>query len=224
MGHLKIYLLVCIMSMVAIEARTELDWKSRATTLLCNHPGSRTDKATKIRKELHSTYPDFSFYISIMNEDVDLTYHTDNDNSSEKEQWEEVCGYNMFIWYKKDSKIGKRRCFSENKSIVKDIIRTADSQGSSNYDVMLVLDRLMEQSGIDFHLISVEDGNFQSQRMLLIFPVLVIQLLRLATMKFLFTLSSSSDLNKSGSSSPYKWLSSSVTVSFRRGFESSYWF
>ena len=162
MGPLKIYLLVCVMSMVTIEARTELDWKSRATTLLCNHPGSRSEKATKIRKELHSTYPDFSFYISVMNEDVDLTYHTDNDNSSEKEQWEELCGYNMFIWYKKDSKIGKRRCSSENKSIVKDIIRTADSQGSSNFNVMLVLDRLMEQSGIDFHLISVEDGNFQS--------------------------------------------------------------
>jgi len=83
MGHLKIYLLVCMMSMITIEARTELDWKNRATTLLCNHPGSRSDKVTKIRKELHSTYPDFSFYISVMNEDVDLTYHTDNDNSSE---------------------------------------------------------------------------------------------------------------------------------------------
>ena len=160
MGHLKIFLLLCIMSVVTTEARTKLNWRSRASTLLCNHPGSRSDKAVKIRKELLSTYPDWSWYVSVMDDDVSWSF--DHDLSSTEEQWKHVCGYNMFIWFKKDSKIDKRPCSSADTSIVEDIIRIADSQGFSSSDVRIDIDRLMRQSGIGFHLISVDDGNSHS--------------------------------------------------------------
>jgi len=160
MGHLMILLHLCIMSVVMTEARTQLNWRSRASTLLCNHPGSRSDKALKIRKELHSTYPDWSWYVSVMDDDV--SWSSDHDRSSTEEQWKHVCGYNMFIWYKEDSKIDKRPCSSVDTSIVEDIIRTADSQGYSSSDVRFDINRLMREYGIGFHLISVDDGNRHS--------------------------------------------------------------
>ena len=133
------------------------DW-SGVTDLLCNHPVSRSDNAIKIRDELHSTFPDFSFYVSVMNDDVFWSYYTKN--SCEKEEWKDTCGYNMFMWHMEDSKI--EPCSSEDISTVEDIIRTADSQGFSRSDVLFDIESLMKQSGIGFHLISVDDGYLQS--------------------------------------------------------------
>ena len=158
MDPLKIYLFVCLMLIFSIEARLESDWHSDVTDLLCNHPGSRSDKAIKIRDELHSTFPDFSFYVSVMNDDVFWSYYTKN--SCEKEEWKDTCGYNMFMWHMEDSKI--EPCSSEDISTVEDIIRTADSQGFNSIDVKFDIDRLMKRFGIDFHFIYVDDGKSQS--------------------------------------------------------------
>ena len=94
--------------------------------------------------------------------DDDVSWSSDHDQLSGEEQWKNVCGYNMFIWYKKDSKIDKTPCSSEDRSIVEDMIKTADSQGFSSSDVRSDVDRLLRKSGIDFHLIFVDDGNSHS--------------------------------------------------------------
>ena len=160
MGSMKIFLFVCLMLVVKSKAAPQSFWKRYASTLLCNHPGSRSDKALKIRESLHDIFPDYSWYVSVMDDNVSGSYL--HDTSSEVKQWKNKCGYNMFIWYKEDSKIAKSPCSSEDISIVEDILRIADSHGFSRSDVLFDIERLMKQSGIGFHLISVDDGYLQS--------------------------------------------------------------
>ena len=160
MGSLKFFLLVCLMLVVKSKAGPQSFWKRYASTLLCEHPGSRSDKALKIRKSLHDIYPGYSWYVSVMDDNVSGSYL--HDTSSEVQQWKNKCGYNMFIWYKEDSKIAKGPCSYEDVSIVEDILRIADSHGFSRSDVLFDIERLMKQIGIGFHLISVDNGNRHS--------------------------------------------------------------
>ena len=145
MGSLKIFLLVCLILVVKSKAAPQSFWKRYASTLLCNHPGSRSDKALKIRESLHDIFPDYSWYVSVMDENVSGSYLYDT--SSEVKQWKNKCGYNMFIWYKADSKIDKNTCSSEDISIVEDVIRTADAQGFSRSDVQPLLFKCLCQFG-----------------------------------------------------------------------------
>ena len=130
------------------------------STLLCEKRISIDEKAVKIKEDLHDRYPYYSWYVRIMDDNV--AGKILHDKSSEVKQWKNKCGYNMFIWYKEDSKIAKGPCSSKDISVVEDIIRTADSQGISRSDVLFDIESLMEQSGIGFHLLSVDDGYLQS--------------------------------------------------------------
>ena len=159
------FFLLCSMFVVinikgTAAAATHPDWKNHARILLCNHPGSREDKATKIRDELHSDYPDYSWYVNVMESDVAWGFHRDAESASW--QWVNTCGYNMFIWYKADSLTDKKTCSSKDRSEVAEIIKAADSKGLSNHEVKDKIQRLMKISGIGYHLISVDDGHSQS--------------------------------------------------------------
>ena len=156
MGPLKIFFLVCLMLVVTTEARSQLNWRSRASTLLCNHPGSRSQKAVKIRQELHSIFPDWSWYVSVTDDNVTWTYF----HEGSSEQWMHTCGYNMFIWSKEDSKI--KRCSSADRSRVENMIRTADYQGYSESDIHKNISKLLIKSDIDYHLLYVDDGHLHS--------------------------------------------------------------
>ena len=161
----KMFLLLSLMLVVinikgTAAAATHPDWKKHAVILLCNHPGSITDKASKIRDELHSDFPDYSWFVNVMDDNVAWSYYQDDHSSAEK--WENKCGYHMFIWYKADSLIDKKSCTSKQKSAAEDIVKASDSKGVSNSDVRDKIQRLMKISGLGYHFISVDDGNSKS--------------------------------------------------------------
>ena len=155
---MKIFLLVCLMLVVKSKAAPQIFWKRWMSTLLCEKRISIKEKAIKIKEDLNDRYPYYSWYVNVMDADVSWSYV--HDKSSEDEEWKNKCGYNMYIWYKEDSKIDKKPCSSEDISEVERVIRILDEFFLDNVETYInTLGNLLRyQSGIDFHLISGDDG------------------------------------------------------------------
>ena len=144
---------------IKIAAGTAPDsgWMRRATRLLCTHPGSRSGKAIKIREELKNDYPDYSWYISVLDPMVGYATHYSNAALTGFKMWATTCGYKMFIWFKADSQIERISCSSQDISTIEVIVKAADSEGLSSDGVRDEIQRLMNLSGVEWHLIFVND-------------------------------------------------------------------
>ena len=143
---------------VAAETPPDSSWVRLGSSLLCTHQGSISEKANKIREELHIDHPKYSWYISILEGSVGYALHYTNTSLTGFKMWAITCGYKMFIWYKADSQIDRVSCSSEEISKVENIIRIVDdSKGLSSDNVIDEIVNQMKVWGIQWHLIFVND-------------------------------------------------------------------
>jgi len=129
-----------------------IHWKSYAYTLMCNHPGSDSEKASKVNDEMSSDYPEHNWVVAISHEDLESTY---SNKGGTYEMWRNTCGKDMYVWTKPDSKFEKTSCTSTEEEQVASIIHLAELTGTSAATIRDTIKSNLKVFGIPYHLVIV---------------------------------------------------------------------
>merc|ERR1719369_541317 len=143
----------CKMSQSWSKSSIEAAYASaNAHSLLCNHNGSRSEKAKEITDTLKVDYPGNHWFVNIIDKGKDWVF---SQSTGEKESWHDTCGYDMLIWARSKSEITKTSCSSEEQERAKTIIDMAELTGSNYTDVMEKLESTLSLFDINTLYVSV---------------------------------------------------------------------
>jgi len=154
---MKLALLLIVLGVNSIAASTLRDsWRSNAYTLMCNHPGSNSVKATKVRDELRDDYPGRNWVVAITYQADELVYFPFVPvGGATYIPWTNTCGKNMYVWTKPNSEFEKTTCTLTVKRQVANIILWAEMTGGTASAIRNGIRSGLRENRIPYHLIVV---------------------------------------------------------------------
>ena len=137
-------------------------WRGYAHSLLCNTPGSNTEKADEIVDRLYEADEDSNWIVFISDNDEGSAF---SKRTGEKVWHDDTCGKAMYVWTREDSLFAGTSCSDEDERRMTTLMRSAVSGGGDNAAVRDRLKTDIDNFGYDFHFMRVasDTGNWRQR-------------------------------------------------------------